>query len=321
LQFTLSFDSTILSPAATNPVALGSLVPSNFSVSANTATAGQITVVISPPITSPIPSFNSGSGPVAQITLQVASTTSEGATSPLTLSNLSASDPNGNAVTLSAQNGTFTVTRPAVLRGDVNEDGLINVQDLIRLIQHLTGERPLTGNGLLAADINGDGVVNVQDLIRLIQHLTGERPLSPPSASSAMMTSPGRDIAVGERVWSAEGLTVPIMLNDGSGIAAAQMVIEYDPAQLQIDESVVATLGELVPEGFQLQVNPAELGRVVVVLVPPVKSPILTLSGGPGALFHLRFVSVAEPSDASVRIVQAVFSDNAGRLIPAQLRR
>jgi hypothetical protein len=175
LRFTLSFNPTILSPVAMNPVVLGSLVPSNFSVSAHTAAPGQVTVIISPPTASPISSFNSGGGSVVQLTFQVTSTATSGATTALTLSDLSASDANGHAMLISSQDGTFMVT--AVLRGDVNQDGVINVQDLIRLIQHLTGERPLTGNGLLAADVNGDGVVNVQDLIRLIQHLTGERPL------------------------------------------------------------------------------------------------------------------------------------------------
>jgi hypothetical protein len=145
-------------------------------VSANTATAGQITVVISPPVQAPTPTFASGSGPVAVITFQVASGATPGATSPLTLSNISASDREANAVAITAQNGTFTVL--AVRRGDINQDGVINVQDLILLIRHLTGESPLSGAALQAADVNGDGQVNVQDVVRLIQHLTGERPLA-----------------------------------------------------------------------------------------------------------------------------------------------
>ncbi len=175
LQFTLSFNPAVLTPAA-NPVARGSLVPSGFTVSANTATAGQITVVISPPVQTPTPTFASGSGPVAVITFQVASGATPGATSPLTLSNIAASDREANAVAITAQNGTFTVL--AVRRGDINQDGVINVQDLILLIRHLTGESPLSGAALQAADVNGDGQVNVQDVVRLIQHLTGERPLA-----------------------------------------------------------------------------------------------------------------------------------------------
>jgi len=45
---------------------------------------------------------------------------------------------------------------------------------------------------------------------------------------------------------------VPIVINDESGITAAPMVIEYNPAELQIAKSVVASLGKLVPEGFEL---------------------------------------------------------------------
>jgi len=59
----------------------------------------------------------------------------------------------------------FTVTQ----RGDLNLDGVINVQDLIRLIQVLQGIAPATAE----ADVNADGNVNVADLISLYQKLLG----------------------------------------------------------------------------------------------------------------------------------------------------
>lgn len=316
LQFTLSFNPAILTPAA-NPVALGSLVPSSFTVSASTATAGRIIVVISPPIASPLPTFNSGSGIVVTLTFQVASGASPGATSPLTLSAISASDRNANSVGITAQNGTFTVS--AVRRGDINQDGVINVQDLIMLIRHLTGESPLTGAALQAADVNGDGQVNVQDVVRLIQHLTGERPLSirlPVGEETA------RWVALGERFWSEGAMLVPILISEARDVAAAELVIEYDAAKLQLDfVELVRAVG--LPMGFRWHARLIEPGRLGLVLAPPVESPIPTLPRGIRVLAQVRFlpapgVDAEEAADALVRVRHIGLADREGCAIPAR---
>jgi hypothetical protein len=232
LQFTLSFNPAILTPAP-NPVALGSLVPSGFTVNANTATAGQITVVISPPVQTPLPMFRSGSGSVVTIAFRVASGATPGATSPLTLSNISASDRNANAVAIAAQNGTFTVL--TVRRGDINQDGVINVQDLILLIRHLTGESPLSGAALQAADVNGDGQVNVQDVVRLIQHLTGERPLasgSPPEDEIAHDPRPARWCGHRRVALVGRDAAGACLISEAADVAA-ELVIEYEATKLR----------------------------------------------------------------------------------------
>jgi hypothetical protein len=38
--------------------------------------------------------------------------------------------------------------------GDVNEDGVIDIIDLLMIVRHITGESPLTGNRFLAADVS-----------------------------------------------------------------------------------------------------------------------------------------------------------------------
>lgn len=323
LQFTLSFDPAILVPAA-NPVALGSLVPSTFTVSANTARAGQITVVISPPLTSPLPTFNSGSGTVVTLSFQVASSATPGATSALALSNISASDRNANPIAITAQNGRFTVL--AVRRGDINQDGVINVQDLILLIRHLTGESPLTGAALQAADVNGDGQVNVQDVVRLIQHLTGERPLAigSPVETEAARDLPTRWVTIGERFWSEGAIVVPIVISDAAGVAGAEVAIEYDATKVRpAGDPEDWVRAEWLPPGFRWYAHEVEPGHLRLVLVPPVHAPLPTLPGGMRALAHLRFVPVPgvqwqDLETASVRVRRLVLADREGRPIPAK---
>ena len=50
--------------------------------------------------------------------------------------------------------------------GDLNEDGLINVQDIISLVNAILSPGSLSD--ICAADLNGDGNLNVQDIVGLV---------------------------------------------------------------------------------------------------------------------------------------------------------
>lgn len=59
-----------------------------------------------------------------------------------------------------------------VTPGDINEDGNINIFDVVCCQNHITGTTELTGNAFDAADLNGDGVVNIMDLVQLQNKVT-----------------------------------------------------------------------------------------------------------------------------------------------------
>lgn len=58
-------------------------------------------------------------------------------------------------------------------KGDINQDKLININDLILLRKHLAGIKYLQGKELQIADINGDKIVNINDLVKLKKYLAG----------------------------------------------------------------------------------------------------------------------------------------------------
>ena len=51
--------------------------------------------------------------------------------------------------------------------GDLNQDGLINVQDIILSIYFILGAPP-SGYELCSGDINEDGVIDILDIVLLI---------------------------------------------------------------------------------------------------------------------------------------------------------
>ena len=63
-------------------------------------------------------------------------------------------------------NGAFTVN--AIIKGDVNGDGVVDTQDAIKVVQHYLGKNPTDFN-IQAADVNNDGLVDTQDAIQIIK--------------------------------------------------------------------------------------------------------------------------------------------------------
>lgn len=66
-------------------------------------------------------------------------------------------------------NGVVSVSKH--LPGDVNDDGKVNLKDVIRLNQYVAGWN-VTVNSI-SADANSDGKVNLKDVIRLNQYVAG----------------------------------------------------------------------------------------------------------------------------------------------------
>ena len=96
---------------------------------------------------------SNGDGTLATITFEVLTVKP----STLTLSEPLFADDQGNTFLPRVEGGE--ITEPPELKGDVNADGVVNIQDLV-LVASSFGE-----TGQNSADINADGVVNIADLV------------------------------------------------------------------------------------------------------------------------------------------------------------
>ena len=85
----------------------------------------------------------------------------------ITLSNLTAGNSSTEAIPLAVPDIVITIGAAAFPVWDVNQDGQVNVLDLIGVAQHLG----TTASANRQADVNGDGTINVLDLIAVAQHL------------------------------------------------------------------------------------------------------------------------------------------------------
>jgi hypothetical protein len=62
--------------------------------------------------------------------------------------------------------------------GDANEDGAVNVLDVVGLVQHILGNGTLSDSGTCNADFNQDGSLNVLDVVSIVQSILGNRATS-----------------------------------------------------------------------------------------------------------------------------------------------
>ena len=94
-----------------------------------------------------------GDGTLATLTFEVVSAKAF----TLTLSDVLLTDSAGNASVPKIENAQ--IIEPTGLKGDVNGDGTVNIQDLVLVASNLgkTGQN--------AADVNGDRIINIQDLV------------------------------------------------------------------------------------------------------------------------------------------------------------
>ena len=137
-------------------------------------TAGEITKLSSARFGSSV----SGTGTLLLVTF-TAKATGE---TRVTLSNFYAGSSNGEAISSAAPEIVVTVEERAYPAWDVNQDGQVNVLDLVLVAQYL-GE-DVSANP--QSDVNGDGTINVLDLIVVAQYLGESTSAAAPSNVAAM---------------------------------------------------------------------------------------------------------------------------------------
>ena len=109
---------------------------------------------------------STGDGTLATLTFEVLATKA----STLTLSDVILSDNAGAGLRPQVENGE--ILESAQVKGDINGDGVVNIQDLV-LVARRFGQ-----TGRNDADMNGDGVVNIQDLV-LVAGALGQAAAAP----------------------------------------------------------------------------------------------------------------------------------------------
>ena len=101
--------------------------------------------------------------------------------------------------------------------GDVNEDGFVNVLDIITMVNYIMGGNPSPFN-MNAADINADSGINVLDVIAIVNIIMQVPGL--PCGCVAPVTFEGYTyptVQIGIQCWFRENLKAGTMINVNTG--------------------------------------------------------------------------------------------------------
>ena len=74
---------------------------------------------------------------------------------------------------LSDNKAIFITTRNPVetLLGDANQDGEVNVIDVVVIVNHILVLELLPSLGVYISDMDGDGTITILDVIQVIQYI------------------------------------------------------------------------------------------------------------------------------------------------------
>ena len=75
-----------------------------------------------------------------------------------------------NFINIYAQSITVD-SGPLCDTGDINQDNVINVIDIVSLVNYIHGASEFNTTQLCAADLNGDAIINVIDIVSLVNQI------------------------------------------------------------------------------------------------------------------------------------------------------
>jgi hypothetical protein len=298
MEIIVGFDTSVLSPLGmelTNLTA-GWLFDPNVQI-------GQFRILLVAP---PGVSLSSEAGSLVNLKFAVNPDAPEGVITDLTFEKVEMSDSVAELMNVSATDGSFTVSE-TYFSGDANGDGILNIQDAVRLLNFTLGLGSPTDLERSAMESNGDGEVNYKDIINFLKLLSSAPKRDDSGATRALqktvsitnyLANPGEEFVASVKVYNR------------SGIAGGSITLGYDPNILTVlDVRRGDAITGFTVFGTDPSLFPDNSGRITIDFANSSE----TVLSSPGSLAEVRFRVVGGlPSDvlgSPLTVLSAGLSD------------
>ena len=213
----------------------------------------------------------------------------------------------GEYFALYINDATISIEEP--LPGDVYEDGEVTIYDLTLLSRYITSLETFTERQEEAADVNNDDLVNVLDVIKMAQYLTGWSNVELMSVglfSLRELAAPV--ISVGSAsVNAANEAEIPVYIKGNTGIAAYKFILDYNEDDIEILSITSSEL--IIKENFKHNLGAESQAEDGLIVTSHTSGGNMTEDG---VLFTIK-VRYKNPTDTSVSPISIVDNfDNIG---------
>ncbi len=193
---------------------------------------------------------------------------------------------------------TFPIGRNDIVRVDINNDGAVDIADLV-LVASNFGATAVSGVNP-NPDVNKDGFVNREDLLLIVEVLeSAENPIVVPPSIATVSLTPQTAVSpvIGQQ------LTFLLNITSGRNVAGYQATVEFDTSALRYVDSAN---GDYLPAGAFF-IPPVVEGNTVMIAGTSLAGEI----NGHGTLATLTFEVVAAKAP-TVNLSNVLLTDSAG---------
>ena len=203
--------------------------------------------------------------------------------------------------------------------GDVNEDGVVDVRDVVMVMQYILDLQELTEEQLQAADVNGDGEVDVRDVTMIMQYVLGIIDEFDVSNKIESVEEVELEVVYGtelENIDFPEKVTA-ILVDESEVEVDVEWEEESDPEYNPLSSKDYVFEGELVdlPDGI---INPDDVMAKAIVTVMEINVPAykdfkvssVNIDGEP--IVGSELSAVVSPSAATVNYQWQIADESGG---------
>ncbi len=122
------------------------------------------------------------------------------------------------------------------LMGDVSLNGLVQAYDAALILQKVVGSITLNSLQLQVADVSGNAGVTAYDASLILQYVVGLINSFPAELTKTVVneTADAKLIIGNASVVNGQDVSIPVSISEVSNVYSSQMVIQFDPAYIQV---------------------------------------------------------------------------------------
>ena len=137
------------------------------------------------------------------------------------------SNADSNIVNAQFISGVLEIT--SGIRGDATGDGVVAINDVVKVARAVGGSLTLTESEKTLADVTGDGVIAINDVVKLARYVAGS--IATLQSAEAASLSGGESAVIEVATVSGkpgESVRVPVSITSNPGIAGLQLDVRFD---------------------------------------------------------------------------------------------